>query len=87
MTVGLDSNGVIAVVGIIITLWTISMGGAWKVATILSKVSGELQYLQAQNEDKRQLIQIAITQGEDNAANIATIQKHLNIPQADTHGR
>jgi hypothetical protein len=70
--VALDSNGFIAVAAIIVTLWTVSMGGAWKIATILSKISNELVDLREDHKELR--------------ADIVTIQRRFNIPQQDEEG-
>lgn len=69
LTGQVDTNVVIGIGALVLTLWVASIGAAWKVATILSKVTGELQSMREQTER--------------NAANIAAIQRRFNIPQAE----
>ena len=42
---GILSAGQWAIVGLILTLWLASMGAAWKVATLLASIAGELREL------------------------------------------
>jgi hypothetical protein len=67
----LDSNGTIAIIGVITALWLASMGAAYKVATILTNIAGELKYLREDHNAMR--------------AEIVTIQRRFNIPQAEDH--
>jgi cell division protein FtsB len=75
MLTGVDTNGLIAIGSLIVVLWIASMGGAWKIATILSQVAN----LQASvAEELKELRE----RTEENAQNINTIQSRFNIPQA-----
>ena len=44
------SPALLAVLGLIITLWLASMGAVWKVATLLSSITGELRDLRADTD-------------------------------------
>ena len=47
---GILSAGQWAIVGLILTLWLASMGAAWKVATLLASIAGELRELREHSE-------------------------------------
>ena len=40
----------LAMLGLIVTMWLASMGAVWKVATLLSSITGELRDLRADSE-------------------------------------
>ena len=69
VAVTLSGSGALAVIAVVVALWIASMGAAWKVATILSSIANELKDLR--------------TETQANAANIATLQRRFDVPQAE----
>ena len=60
---GTLSAGDYAIAGLILALWIASMGAAWKVATILASIAGELKDLRTETVANRAAIdQIRATQ-------------------------
>ena len=66
---GAIGSGAEVVIGVVVTLWLASLGAVWKVANILSAITGELRELR--NETRA------------NGRNIATLQTRMNVTPAD----
>ena len=75
MIASLSGGDVIGLSAVIITLWVASMGGMWKIATLLSSITAELRSLREEQV-------VTYEQTGFNAANIVAIQKRFNVPQA-----
>ena len=66
---GAIGSGAEVVIGVVVTLWLASLGAVWKVANILSAITGELRELR--NETRA------------NGRNITTLQTRMNVTPAD----
>lgn len=71
----LSTGDVLGIGALVLTLWIASMGGMWKIATLLSGITAELRSLREEQ---------AITKEQTglNAANIVAIQRRFDVPQA-----
>lgn len=71
------TSGAVTILAVVTALWIASMGAAWKVATILSSIGGELRALRDETAAAAAAAREATTQ-------VATLQQRWNVPQA--HG-